>query len=229
MPRLTQDAIRPLALSLLLLSAGCSSASSKPAAKPEPARAASTEAKATPMILAGAATAVFAGGCFWCMETAYEGKHGVITVVSGFAGGAQENPTYDQVSAGGTGHAEVVQVTYDPTVISYAQLLDIFWHNIDPTQANGQFCDRGNQYRSAIFYGSAEERKLAEKTKVDAANTLHKAIVTEIVPASPFYAAEGYHQDFWKKDPVRYFSYRTGCGRDARLKQLWGRAPDVAH
>ncbi len=221
--RSSSSAFRPLALALLLLSAGCASASSKPAANAE-----SKSAKAAP-VPKGAATAVFAGGCFWCMETAYEGKPGVIAVVSGFSGGPQEHPTYDQVSAGGTGHAEVVQVTYDPAAISYAQLLDIFWHNIDPTQANGQFCDRGSQYRSAIFYSSAEERTLAEKTKANAANTLRKAIVTEIVPASPFYPAEDYHQDFWKKDPVRYFSYRTGCGRDARLKQLWGRAPDVAH
>jgi len=216
-------AFRPLALALLILATGCTSADSgtsatppKPA-KPAGAAAASAKNPSTPPTVVTAST-VFAGGCFWCMETAYEGKPGVLAVVSGFAGGAKENPTYHEVSAGGTGHAEVVQVTYDPSKITYAQLLDIFWHNIDPTQANGQFCDRGSQYRSTIFYGSAEERKLAEASKVQVANTLHKAVVTEIVPASPFYPAEEYHQDFWKKDPDRYYSYRAGCGRDARLK-----------
>jgi peptide-methionine (S)-S-oxide reductase len=223
-------AFRPLALALLLLAAGCSSADSKTSARAQPAKTApADDASPAKPLPSGTASAVFAGGCFWCLETAYEGKPGVIAVVSGFAGGKQANPTYDEVSAGRTGHAEVVEVAYDPKVISYAQLLDIFWHNIDPTQANGQFCDRGSQYRSAIFYGSPEEKQLAEASKADAGNTLQKAIVTEIVPASPFYPAEDYHQDFWKKDPDRYFSYREGCGRDARLKQLWGRAPDVAH
>jgi peptide-methionine (S)-S-oxide reductase len=175
------------------------------------------------------AMAIFAGGCFWCVETAFEGKPGVHDVVSGYAGGKVDAPTYDEVSAGGTGHAEAVQVAYDPKIMTYAQLLEIFWHNIDPTQANGQFCDRGSQYRSVIFYANEDERKLAETTKAEVAKKLGKKIVTEIAAAPRFYPAEDYHQDFWKKDPQRYYSYRAGCGRDARLKQLWGKVPDQAH
>jgi peptide-methionine (S)-S-oxide reductase len=171
------------------------------------------------------ATATFAGGCFWCEETAFVDVPGVISVTSGFTGGQVKNPTYEQVSAGGTGHAESVQVVFDPAKISYERLLDIFWKNVDPTQANGQFCDHGNQYRSAIFYADEAQKALAEgsKKKVESLPQFAgKKIVTEIVPASTFYRAEEYHQQFYKKNPVRYHEYRNGCGRDARLRQLWG-------
>jgi peptide-methionine (S)-S-oxide reductase len=172
------------------------------------------------------ATAVFAGGCFWCEETAFEGVPGVLAVTSGYTGGHVANPTYEQVSAGGTGHAESVEVAYDPQKISYEKLLDIFWHNVDPLQRDAQFCDHGTQYRSAIFYGDPAQQKAAEasKAKLEEEARFKGKIVTEIVPASTFYRAEEYHQDFYRKNPVRYSSYRAGCGRDARLKALWGAA-----
>lgn len=172
------------------------------------------------------ATAIFAGGCFWCEETAFEGVPGVVAVISGYTGGHVANPTYEQVGSGETGHAESVQVIYDPEKISYEKLLEIFWHNVDPLQANGQFCDHGNQYRSAIFYQGAAQQKAAEASKAKLAEEerFQGKIVTQIVPATPFYRAEEYHQDFYKKDPVQYYSYRAGCGRDARLKALWGAA-----
>jgi peptide-methionine (S)-S-oxide reductase len=168
--------------------------------------------------------AIFAGGCFWCMETAFEGQPGVKSVTSGFAGGATKNPTYDEVSGGGTGHAESVRVVYDPAKTSYAKLLDLFWHNIDPFSAGGQFCDRGNQYRSAIFYLDDAQKQAAEASKRAVEAQLKQKVVTEVVAAGPFYAAEEYHQDFYKKNPARYYSYRAGCGRDARLHQVWGDA-----
>jgi len=171
------------------------------------------------------ATATFAGGCFWCEETAFVDIPGVLSVTSGFTGGQVKNPTYEMVSAGGTGHAESVQVVFDPAKISYERLLDIFWKNVDPTQANGQFCDHGNQYRSAIFYADESQRAMAEgsKKKVESLPQFQgKKIVTEIVPASTFYKAEEYHQQFYKKNPVSYHEYRNGCGRDARLRELWG-------
>ena len=172
----------------------------------------------------GESLATFAGGCFWCVETAFEGRPGVSAVISGYTGGSKVNPTYEEVGSGSTGHAESVQIHYDPSVITYAQLLDIFWHNIDPTQSDAQFCDHGRQYRSSIFYGNEDEHRLAEETKADleANANLPGKIVTEIVAATTFYPAEEYHQDFYKKDPVRYQGYRLGCGRDARLKKLWG-------
>jgi peptide-methionine (S)-S-oxide reductase len=175
-------------------------------------------------------TALFAGGCFWCEETAFEGVPGVFTVISGYTGGQTKNPTYEQVSAGSTGHAESVEVTYDPSRISYGQLLDIFWRNVDPLQANGQFCDHGNQYRSAIFYRDDAQKKAAEesKRKLEEQPRFKGKIVTQIVAASTFYPAEEYHQDFYKKNPIRYHSYREGCGRDARLKELWGAPPAAA-
>jgi len=173
--------------------------------------------------------AVFAGGCFWCEETAFEGKPGVISVISGYAGGSKVNPTYEQVSAGGTGHAESVQVTFDPKKISYEELLKIFWHNVDPTDAGGQFCDRGNQYRSEIFYLNDSQKQLAEKSKQEVMKQLHQPIVTEIAPLKTFYPAEEYHQDFYKKEPVRYESYRIGCGRDRRLEELWGPSAASSH
>jgi peptide-methionine (S)-S-oxide reductase len=170
------------------------------------------------------ATAIFAGGCFWCEETAFEGLPGVLSVVSGYTGGQTKNPTYEQVSAGVTGHAESVQVTYDPAKTSYEKLLDVFWRNVDPFQKNGQFCDHGTQYRSAIFYRDEAQKKAAEESRreLEEAPKFKGKIVTEIVAASTFYPAEDYHQDFYKKSPARYYSYREGCGRDARLKQIWG-------
>ena len=177
------------------------------------------------------ASAIFAGGCFWCEETAYEGVAGVISVTSGYIGGQKKNPTYEEVSSGGTGHAEAVQVVYDPAKISYEKLLDIFWRNVDPFQANGQFCDHGDQYRSAIFFKDDVQRNAAEKSrrKLEEDPKFRGKIVTQIVPASTFYPAEEYHQDFYKKNPVRYHMYRTGCGRDARLKAIWGEAAAGGH
>jgi peptide-methionine (S)-S-oxide reductase len=168
--------------------------------------------------------ATFAMGCFWCGETQFESQPGVLSVISGYTGGRQENPTYEQVSDGGTGHYESVQVTFDPAKTSYAKMLDLFWHGIDPTQDDGQFCDRGPQYRSVVFVADEKQRKLAEETKhaIEASGVLHEPIVTQILPATRFWPAEDYHQDFWKKDPVRYRTYRLGCGRDRRLVELWG-------
>jgi peptide-methionine (S)-S-oxide reductase len=180
-------------------------------------------APATPAS-AAPAQAVFAGGCFWCMEGPFDVLPGVISTTSGYTGGHTKNPTYEEVSTGRTGHAEAVLVRYDPKVVSYEKLLDVFWHNIDPTQHDGQFCDHGTQYRTAIFYADDEQRRLAEASR----NALMKSkpfkgdIVTEIAKAGAFYPAEDYHQDFYKKNPTRYKFYRAGCGRDARLKELWG-------
>jgi len=172
-------------------------------------------------------TTVFAGGCFWCMEPPFEKLDGVSSVVSGYIGGSVRNPTYEQVSAGRTGHTEAVEITYDPAKVTYAQLLDIFWHNIDPLTANAQFCDHGPQYRSEIFPADAAERTAAEASKTAIAAKLKGQVVTEITDATTFYAAEEYHQDYYKKNPVRYKFYRTSCGRDARLKELWGAAAGI--
>ena len=171
------------------------------------------------------AKATFAGGCFWCVEEVYDKVPGVISTVSGYMGGVQKNPTYEQVSTGRTGHAEVVQVEYDPSKVTYARLLDIFWRNIDPTQKDGQFCDHGPQYRSGIFYHNDEQRRLAEGSRVNLSKNkpFKGEIVTEITKAAEFYPAETYHQDFHTKSPTRYKFYKSGCGRDARLQQLWGK------
>jgi peptide-methionine (S)-S-oxide reductase len=169
--------------------------------------------------------AIFAGGCFWCMETAFEGVPGVISSVSGYAGGPKKNPTYEEVGTGATGHAESVKVTYDPSKITYAKLLDLFWKNVDPFSANGQFCDRGPQYRSAIFWLDDAQKKAAEESKREVEKKLGKPVVTEVTRGGEFWPAEDYHQDFFKKNPVRYQSYRLGCGRDRRLKEVWGTAP----
>jgi peptide-methionine (S)-S-oxide reductase len=171
-----------------------------------------------------AATAVFAGGCFWCEEATFEGLPGVTSVVSGYAGGTQPNPTYEQVSSGRTGHAESVEVTFDPALTSYQKLLDVYWHNVDPTQSNGEFCDHGEQYRSAIFYADDAQRRaaLATKKAIEDSKVLKGPIVTQIVPLTKFWPAETYHQDYYKKNPADYQAYRLGCGRDLRLKELWG-------
>ncbi len=171
------------------------------------------------------ATATFAGGCFWCMEHPFDSLDGVVSVTSGYTGGTRKNPTYEEVSAGGTGHAESVQIVYDPAKVSYRRLLDVFWHNIDPTTKDRQFCDVGRQYRSAIFYHDEEQRKEAEESRRELERTkkFPGAIVTEIVPASEFYPAEEYHQHYYKKNPIRYKFYRYNCGRDQRLEQIWGK------
>lgn len=171
------------------------------------------------------AKATFAGGCFWCMEPPYEKIPGVISVTSGYTGGHGKNPTYEDVSSGGTGHAEAVQVVYDPGKVSYRALLDVFWHNIDPTVKDRQFCDVGSQYRTAIFYHDGEQKREAEasRAELERSKPFREGIVTEIVPASEFYPAEEYHQGYHRKNPLRYQYYRAACGRDARLKQLWGK------
>jgi peptide-methionine (S)-S-oxide reductase len=173
------------------------------------------------------AHATFAGGCFWCMEAPFDRIPGVISTTSGYAGGSVKNPSYEQVSSGMTGHAESVDVVYDPAKVTYAQLLDVFWRNVDPLDGGGQFCDRGNQYRTAIFYHDAEQQRLAEQSKqaLEASGKLKKKIATEIKPAGEFYAAEDYHQEYYLRNPLRYRYYRLNCGRDDRLKQLWGDAP----
>jgi len=173
---------------------------------------------------AKAATATFAGGCFWCMEAAFEPVPGVRAVVSGYTGGTRPNPTYEEVCSGTTGHAESIQVTYDPSTITYAQLLEVLWRNIDPTTPNGQFADHGTQYRTAIFYHTEEEKRLAleSKRQLERSGKFAQPIVTEIVPASTFYPAEDYHQDYYKKNPLRYKFYRIGSGREAYLNKTWG-------
>jgi len=172
----------------------------------------------------GQAVATFAGGCFWCMEPPYDKLPGVTATISGYTGGRKANPTYAEVSSGTTGHAEAVQVVYDPTKVSYEKLLEVFWVNIDPTVRDRQFCDSGNQYRTAIFYHTEAQRKAAEASKAALLKTkpFKDPIVTPIEMAGTFYPAEEHHQDFYKKNPVRYQLYRSGCGRDARLKELWG-------
>jgi peptide-methionine (S)-S-oxide reductase len=171
---------------------------------------------------AGLKTAAFAGGCFWCMVHPFEELPGVTAVVSGYAGGTVQNPTYHQVSAGGTGHRESVQITYDPQRIGYRELLYVFWRNIDPFDTGGQFCDRAEQYTSAIFVADEEQRRQAEASKQELEERFHRPIATAILSAGPFWRAEEYHQDYWKKNPIRYQYYRLGCGRDARLHAVWG-------
>ena len=172
----------------------------------------------------GLATAVFAGGCFWCMEPPFDALEGVVSTTSGYIGGHIANPRYEQVAAGGTGHAEAVKVVYRPDRIGYEALLEVFWRNIDPLDDGGQFCDRGDQYRSAIFYSDDEQRQIAEQSKegLKQSQRFREPIVTAVVPASEFYPAEDYHQDYYRKNPLRYKFYRYGCGRDARLQELWG-------
>jgi peptide methionine sulfoxide reductase msrA/msrB len=176
-------------------------------------------------------TAVFAGGCFWCTESDFEKVDGVIDAVSGYTGGRVANPSYEQVSAGGTGHVEAVKVIYDPDKVTYAQLIDVFWRHVDPTDRGGQFVDRGSQYRSVIFYSSEEQRQLVEASKkeLEQNGRFAKPIVTEILPLGPFYEAEGYHQDYYKKNPIRYNFYRNGSGRDQFLDKVWGQSQTPSH
>jgi peptide-methionine (S)-S-oxide reductase len=171
------------------------------------------------------AVATFAGGCFWCVEADFDKVPGVISTTSGYTGGKVANSTYGQVSSGGTGHAEAVEIVYDPSKVSYQKLLDYFWHHHDPLAKDRQFCDRGDQYRPAIFYHDDEQRKLAEESKkLVQAKFAPRLVQTEIVKAGPFYNAEGYHQDYYEKNPIRYKFYRYNCGRDQRLEELWGKA-----
>jgi peptide-methionine (S)-S-oxide reductase len=183
-------------------------------------------AQSSPKADGGPATAIFAAGCFWCVEEAFEKVPGVGAVVSGYIGGKVANPTYEQVVTGTTGHTEAVQVTYDPGKVTYEQLVDWFWKNVDPLDARGQFCDKGSQYRSGIFYRDEAQKKVAEASKraLQASGRFKQPIVTEITAAGPFYAAESYHQGYYKKNPNRYQFYKYGCGRVQRLEQLWGKA-----
>jgi len=173
------------------------------------------------------AYATFAGGCFWCMEADFQKIEGVISVTSGYTGGTVVNPTYKQVSVGGTGHAEAVRIVYDPTIISFDELLAIFWHSIDPTVSDRQFCDVGSQYRSAIFYHDDAQRDASQRSQaeLEESTVFTQPIVTEITAATTFYPAEAYHRDYSKKNPIRYAYYRKGCGRDRRLAELWGEKP----
>ena len=170
----------------------------------------------------GLLTATFAGGCFWCMEPPFRKLDGVTEVVSGYTGGSVANPTYEQVGSGRTGHKEAVQITYDPARVSYQRLLDVFWRNVDPLDAGGQFCDRGGQYATAVYAADAEQRDAAERSKAAVRERLGQPVATEVLDAGPFYRAEDYHQDYAATNPIRYRFYRYACGRDARLRQLWG-------
>lgn len=172
----------------------------------------------------GHAVAIFAGGCFWCMEPPYDKMDGVVETISGYTGGSVANPTYRQVVRNNTGHYEAILLVYDPDTVSYEELLDTFWVNVDPLDAGGQFCDRGDSYRTGIFALDAKQRRAAEQSirELDESDRLRFPVVTEVMDADTFYVAEEYHQDYYRKNPLRYRTYRTGCGRDARLRQLWG-------
>ena len=199
-------------LMLAAIAAGAQPGTTPPAAKPS----------------GQTAVAIFAGGCFWCMEPPFDKLPGVKSTTSGYTGGDTRRPTYEQVSAGRTGHAEAVQVRYDPALVSYSQLLDVFWRNVDPLAVDRQFCDVGDQYRSAIFTLDAEQQRLAEesKRKLEASGRFKQPIATQIVAASRFYPAEDYHQNYYTRNPIRYKFYRFNCGRDQRLEQLWGPSRD---
>ncbi len=179
--------------------------------------------QAAPPASEGRATATFAGGCFWCMEPPFEELDGVLSVVSGYTGGRMANPTYEQVSGGGTGHTEAVEITYDPSKISYEKLLEVYWRNVDAVDGDGQFCDRGSQYRPAIFAHSDDQQRLAEASKQQVAGRLGEPIQVQIAKAGTFYQAEAYHQDYYKTNPLRYKFYKWNCGREQRLDALWGK------
>jgi peptide-methionine (S)-S-oxide reductase len=183
---------------------------------------ASTAPQATRAAETRTARAIFAGGCFWCMDSPYTGLPGVLSVTAGYAGGTVANPSYDMVSMGVTGHAESVQIVYDPARITYERLLDVYWRNVDPFAKNSQFCDYGSQYRTVIFYANEDEHRLVLASKARVEKRFGRPPVTEVVAAGAFYPAEEYHQGFCRKNPGRYQAYRIGCGRDQRLKELWG-------
>ena len=211
-----KHAAQPLILAWSLLAAAAAVAQTAPAASTSPR----TEASRTEP--APQATAVFAGGCFWCVEADFDKVPGVVSTTSGYIGGTTPNPTYEQVSAGGTGHTEAVKVVYDPSKVTYDKLLHVFWRNIDPVTPDAQFCDQGPQYRSGIFFLDEEQKRLAEQSKSALKGRFDKPVVTEVTSATEFYPAEDYHQDYYLKNPVKYQFYRWNCGRDARLQQLWG-------
>lgn len=196
--------------SLALILAGCASAP------------ASAGTDAAPPLAEGQKEAIFAGGCFWCMEKPFDKIDGVVSTTSGYTGGKEEHPTYEQVGYHKTSHYEALRVVYDPTKVEYARLLEVFWHNVDPTDARGQFCDKGEQYRTGIFTSDPAEKAAAAASKAKVAEEIKAPVVTEILPASTFWVAEEYHQDFYTKNPEHYSRYRAGCGRDRRLEQLWG-------
>jgi len=202
------------AITLLSLTLVCGSPSEAPAQQQAASAPASTQALQV---------ATFGGGCFWCMEPPFDKLNGVVSTTSGYIGGRVANPTYEQVSEGSTGHVEVVQVRYDPSKVTYGRLLEVFWRNIDPLTPNRQFCDEGSQYRSAIFFHDAGQRRAAEASKRALDGRFRQAIVTEIVAATVFYPAEAYHQNYYTKNPIRYRFYRSRCGRDDRLKEVWGK------
>ena len=206
----------------MLLAGAAYAAGAEPASGAGEGKAAGRAAPGGPD--AETAVAIFAGGCFWCMEPPFDKLDGVISTTSGYIGGDVPNPTYEQVSAGATGHAEAVRVVYDPDEVGYEQLLEVFWHNVDPVDAGGQFCDRGSQYRSAIFHRDGRQERLAEASRERLAQSgrFEAPIATEIVPADTFYPAEDYHQDYYQEHPLRYRFYRFNCGRDARLEAIWG-------
>jgi peptide-methionine (S)-S-oxide reductase len=217
--------LRAAAALVLALAAASGCSAESPAAPETPAPAA--PAAGEPPAPAGRAVAIFAGGCFWCMEPPFDAQDGVLATISGYTGGSVEAPSYEQVSAGETGHFEAVEVVYDPARVSYARLLELFWRNVDPIDGGGQFCDRGPQYRSAIFVRDDAQRAAAEASRreLEASGRLPAPIATEILPAARFWPAEEYHQDFYLRNPLRYRYYRHGCGRDRRLEVVWGSAP----
>ena len=182
-------------------------------------------AETAPAAKPGTQIAIFAGGCFWCVESDFDKVPGVLSTTSGYIGGSTVNPSYEEVSGHGTGHAEAVKIVFDPQMVSYEKLLYVYWRNVDPLTKEGQFCDFGDQYRTAIFYLNDEQKRLAEASKaaLEKSGRFKRPIVTQIVAAGPFYAAEQYHQNFYKTNPVRYNLYRFNCGRDARLEELWGK------
>ena len=201
----------------LLAALGLGAASGRQAAA-----AAQGAAGALPPPRPGQGVAIFAGGCFWCMEPPFDALDGVLATTSGYTGGHLAQPTYEQVGAGGTGHIEALHILFDPSRVSYAKLLEVFWRNIDPLDSGGQFCDRGEVYATAIFALGAEQRRLAEASKVEVEGRLRRAVATPIRDAAPFWPAEDYHQDYYRKNPARYRFYRWNCGRDARLRAVWG-------
>ena len=211
--------IRAFAPAALLLLAACGSDYEPKVKTAESAALAGAEAGASS---GTRASAIFAGGCFWCTEADFEKVPGVISAVSGYTGGTLADPSYEQVTAGGTGHFEAVKVEYDPSRVSYEQLADYFFRTVDPTDGEGQFCDRGDSYRTAIFYADDEQRKIAQREKAEASRALSQPVATVVRPAAEFYPAEGYHQDYAKRNSLKYNFYRTRCGRDARLEELWG-------
>jgi len=219
MPRLLSLTLALAATGLLAFGATCLAGDTEdPDNMRDPARGvapASTDAD-------GHGVALFAGGCFWCVESVFDDHKGVLSAVSGYAGGDEVAPTYKDVGYGRTHHTEVVRVVFDPAVVTYAELLDVFWHQIDPFQTDGQFCDKGEQYRAAVFALDADQRTLADSTKAAHEATFGRAVTTHIYDGHVFWPAETYHQDFHRKNPVHYLSYRTGCGRDRRIKEVWG-------